>query len=162
MSHSQGTEREARKSAGLDARTVELVQASWAKVLPIADTAATLFYGRLFELDPALRPLFKNDIGEQKMKLMQTLSVAVGGLADPGRLVPVLRALGARHVAYRVADRHYDLVGEALLWTLRKGLGEGFTPEVEAAWGEVYGLVAAVMKQGAAEHRDGVSVHARS
>lgn len=152
MSHVQGTEK-ARKSGGPDARTVELVQASWARVVPIADTAATLFYGRLFELDPGLRPLFKGDLGAQKMKLMQTLGVAVDGLSNTAKLVPVLRSLGARHVGYRVADRHYEVVGEALLWTLRQGLGEGFTPEVEAAWVEIYGLVASVMKQGAAERR---------
>jgi hemoglobin-like flavoprotein len=157
MSQSHGTEKEARKSGGPDARTVELVQASWAKVAPIADTAATLFYGRLFELDPSLRLLFKSDLGEQKMKLMQTLAVAVDGLGNTAKLVPVLRHLGARHVGYRVSDRHYDVVGEALLWTLRQGLGEDFTPEVEAAWTEIYGLVASVMKQGAAEQRAGVT-----
>lgn len=139
------------ENAGLSARTVELVRKSWAAVLPISDAAASLFYERLFELDPAVRPLFKNDMREQKKKLMQTISVAVDGLASVEKLIPVLKALGARHAGYMVEDRHYDTVGEALLWTLKEGLGDAFTPEVKRAWQEVYGVLARVMKQGAAE-----------
>ncbi|WP_437677580.1 globin family protein [Sorangium sp. So ce131] len=133
-------------------RTIELVQRSWAKVMPISDAAAALFYDRLFELDPSVRPLFKNDMAEQKKKLMQTLAVAVDGLNNLGKLVPVLKSLGVRHHGYMVVDRHYDVVGEALLWTLREGLGDAYNSDVEAAWTEVYGLVADVMKKAAAEH----------
>ncbi|WP_437734882.1 globin family protein [Sorangium sp. So ce1335] len=136
----------------LSPRTIELVQASWAKVMPISDAAAALFYERLFTLDPSVRPLFKNDIAEQKKKLMQTLSVAVDGLNNLPKLVPVLQSLGVRHQGYMVAEHHYDVVGEALLWTLREGLGDGFTREVETAWTEVYGVVADVMKKAAAAH----------
>lgn len=138
-------------NAGLSARTVELVRKSWGAVLPISDAAAQLFYDRLFELDPSVRPLFKNDMREQKKKLMQTITVAVDGLAAVDKLIPVLKALGARHVGYMVEDRHYDTVGEALLWTLKEGLGDQFTPEVKRAWQEVYGVLARVMKQGAVE-----------
>ncbi|XYH99115.1 globin family protein [Sorangium sp. So ce1128] len=133
-------------------RTIELVQRSWAKVMPISDAAAALFYQRLFELDPSVRPLFKNDMAEQKKKLMQTLAVAVDGLSNLGKLVPVLQSLGVRHHGYMVMDHHYDVVGEALLWTLREGLGDGFTRDVETAWKEVYGVIADVMKKAAAEH----------
>jgi hemoglobin-like flavoprotein len=133
-------------------RAIALVQRSWAKVMPISDAAATLFYDRLFELDPSVRALFKNELAEQKKKLMQTLTVAVDGLNNLPRLLPVLKDLGVRHAGYMVAEHHYDLVGEALLWTLREGLGDEFTSEVETAWGEVYGLVAGVMKAAAAEH----------
>ncbi|WP_437486373.1 globin family protein [Sorangium sp. So ce1014] len=136
-------------------RTIELVQRSWAKVMPISDAAAALFYDRLFELDPSVRPFFKNDITEQKKKLMQTLAVAVDGLNNLPKLVPVLKSLGARHHGYMVVDRHYDLVGEALLWTLREGLGDGLTSDAESAWKEVYGLIADVMKKAAAEHAGG-------
>ncbi|WP_437877052.1 globin domain-containing protein [Sorangium sp. So ce513] len=136
----------------LSPRTIELVQASWAKVMPISDAAAALFYERLFTLDPSVRPLFKNDITEQKKKLMQTLSVAVDGLNNLPKLVPVLQSLGVRHQGYMVAEHHYDVVGEALLWTLREGLGDGFTRDVEAAWTEVYGVIADVMKKAAAAH----------
>jgi len=133
-----------------DAPTIDLVQASWARVMPISDAAATLFYDRLFALDPSVRSLFKSDIREQKKKLMQTLSVAVDGLRTPAKLVPVLQTLGMRHTGYMVEERHYDLVGDALLWTLREGLGDGFTPAIEAAWQRTYAFIAAVMKQAAA------------
>ncbi|HWN67143.1 MAG TPA: globin family protein [Haliangium sp.] len=132
-----------------DARTVELVQASWARVVPIADAAATLFYERLFALDPSVKTLFKSDMREQRKKLMQTLGVAVDGLRTPAKLLPVLQNLGSRHAGYMVQDRHYDLVGQALLWTLREGLGDDFTPELESAWKRVYGFVAGVMRRGA-------------
>jgi hemoglobin-like flavoprotein len=133
-----------------DARAIELVQASWARVLPISDAAATLFYDRLFALDPSVRALFKADMREQKKKLMQTLSVAVDGLRAPDKLVPVLQNLGARHAGYMVQDRHYDLVGDALLWTLREGLGDAFTPAIEAAWQRTYAFIADVMKKAVA------------
>ena len=129
----------------------KLVQDSFAKIAPIADQAAALFYGRLFELDPALKALFRNDMTEQGRKLMATLGVAVASLDDLEGLIPVLRNLGRGHVAYGVQDAHYDTVGEALLWTLEQGLGEGFTPEVKDAWVEVYTIVATVMKDSAAE-----------
>jgi hemoglobin-like flavoprotein len=131
--------------AEISPATIRLVQTSWAAVLPISDAAASLFYDRLFALDPAIRPLFKADLGDQKKKLMQTLNVAVSGLNDVGKLVPVLEQLGARHASYMVREEHFGLVGEALLWTLREGLGDAFTPAVEAAWTEVYGIVSSVM-----------------
>ena len=127
----------------------ELVQSSFASVRPIAGTAADLFYARLFELDPSLRPLFKSDMAEQKKKLMQMLSAAVQGLDDLNSLVPVVKALGARHGGYGVKDEHYDTVAEALLWTLEKGLGAAFTPETKSAWITVYGILATTMKDAA-------------
>jgi hemoglobin-like flavoprotein len=136
-----------------DAPTIDLVQASWARVMPISDAVATLFYDRLFALDPSIRTLFKSDMREQKKKLMQTLSVAVDGLRTPDRLVPVLQTLGMRHTGYMVEERHYDLLGDALLWTLREGLGDAFTPAIETAWKRTYGFIAVVMKQAAAAPR---------
>lgn len=140
----------AQAGALLPPRTIALVQQSWARLMPISDAAAALFYTRLFQREPALRALFKSDMREQKRKLMQTLGVAVDGLSNPTRLIPILEELGARHAGYMVEARHYDLVGEALLWTLREGLGDDFTGELEAAWTQVYGLVAGVMQRGAA------------
>lgn len=128
-----------------------LVQESFGKVAPIADQAAALFYGRLFEMDPAIKPMFKTDLETQGKKLMQVLATAVNGLDDLDALVPVVQELGRRHVAYGVKDEHYDTVGGALLWTLEQGLGEGFTPEVKAAWSSVYGIIATTMKAAAAE-----------
>jgi hemoglobin-like flavoprotein len=130
---------------------IHLVKSTWSKVEPISDTAATLFYNRLFELDPALRPLFTSDLGEQKKKLMQTLSFAVAGLNNLEGLLPVVRQLGKRHVGYGVKDSHYDTVAAALLWTLEKGLGPEWTPEAKAAWTTVYLALAGTMKEAAKE-----------
>ena len=128
-----------------------LVQASFRNVVPIADVAAALFYARLFELDPSLRPLFRGDLEAQGRKLMHMLSVAVRGLDNLDRLVPNVQALGRRHVGYGVTAAHYATVGEALLWTLEQGLGEDFTPSVREAWTAVYTALAEVMQQAAAE-----------
>ena len=128
-----------------------LVQTSFAKVAPIAEQAAALFYGRLFEMDPSLRPLFTGDLGEQGKKLMQMIGVAVKGLDTLDELVPAVKDLGRRHAGYGVTDAHYDTVAAALLWTLEKGLGNAFTPDVKKAWVAVYTLLATTMKSAAAE-----------
>jgi hemoglobin-like flavoprotein len=130
---------------------IQLVQDSFEKVVPIADVAADLFYARLFELDPSLKPLFKTDMKGQGMTLMTMLGTAVRGLAKPERLVPVLQGLGRRHVAYGVKDEHYDTVGAAFLDTLAKAFGDDFTPEVREAWTAAYTLMATLMKMGARE-----------
>lgn len=137
---------------------IELVQSSFARVEPIAETAAALFYGRLFELDPSLRFMFKGDIVEQGKKLMTTLKVVVVGLTRLDSLVPAVQALGRRHAGYGVSDEHYDMVADALLWTLEQGLGEYFTPDVDAAWRTAYGILADVMKAAAAEMDEALSV----
>ena len=132
-------------------RQILLVQTTFAQVEPIAETAAALFYARLFELDPSLRPLFTTDIQEQGRKLMQTIAVAVRGLDNLDALVPAVRALGKRHAGYGVQDQHYETVAAALIWTLEAGLGDAFTPEVREAWATVYRLLADTMKDGAPE-----------
>lgn len=131
--------------------TIVAVQGTFRKVLPISEVAAELFYGKLFELDPSLKPLFTGDIKEQGVKLMKMIAIAVNGLRDLGALVPAVQNLGVRHIAYGVQDSHYDTVGEALLWTLGQGLGEDFTDDVKTAWTEVYLTLASVMKDAAAK-----------
>jgi hemoglobin-like flavoprotein len=133
----------------MHASQVVLVQESWEKVVPIADVAAQLFYDRLFELDPSLRPMFTSDMTEQRKKLMQMITVAVRGLTRLDELVPAVEALGARHGAYGVTESHYATVAEALLWTLQRGLGDAFTDDVKAAWTETYVTLATVMQRGA-------------
>ena len=133
-----------------------LVQNSFVAVATIADDAAILFYQRLFELDPSLRALFRGDMAEQRKKLMQMITAAVKGLDRLDQLVPVVKDLGRRHAGYGVADRHYDTVAEALLWTLEMGLGRAFTPEVKDAWAAVYTLLATTMKEAARESLVGV------
>ncbi len=130
---------------------IALVQTSFAQVLPIADDAAALFYTRLFELDPSLRPMFRGDMKEQGKKLMTMIAAVVSGLKTLDRIVPGIRALGSRHAAYGVRDEHYDIVGAALLWTLATGLGEAFTDEVREAWTAAYTILADTMKDAAAE-----------
>jgi hemoglobin-like flavoprotein len=127
-----------------------LVRESWEKLAPISEVAAALFYGRLFELDPTLRHLFRGDMAEQGRKLMQTLSIVARGLDRLDELLPAVEALGRRHGAYGVQDEHYETVGAALLWTLERGLGAGFTPAVRDAWTEAYALLATVMQRAAA------------
>lgn len=124
---------------------IALVKNSFRQVVPIADQAAALFYARLFELDPSLRRLFRGDMTEQGRKLMAMIAAAVAALEKLDTLVPAVRALGARHGGYGVTEDHYATVGAALLWTLEKGLGPEFTPEVRAAWVSVYSLLANTM-----------------
>ena len=133
-----------------------LVQESFAVVLPIADDVAVLFYRRLFELDPSLRQMFRGDMAAQRRKLMQMIGTVVEGLFEIEELLPDVEDLGRRHVAYGVEDRHYDTVAAALLWTLEKGLGAAFTPDVREAWVAVYGLLAGTMKRAANEALVGV------
>ncbi len=133
----------------LSEHEITLVQNTFAQVEPIAGTAADLFYKRLFEIDPSLRPLFPENMQDQKRKLMQMISVAVNGLKHLDEIIPAIQALGARHTGYGVKAEHYDTVGAALLWTLEQGLQDAFTPEVKAAWTTVYGLLATTALEGA-------------
>lgn len=135
----------------METRQVELVQQTFEKVRPISETAADLFYNRLFEIAPETRALFTGDMKEQGKKLMDMLAVAVTGLNRVDEIAPAVQALGRRHVDYAVVDEHYDRVGEALLWTLEQGLGSDFTPEVREAWTQAYTLLADVMKEAAAQ-----------
>lgn len=128
---------------------ISLVQNSWSAVAPIQDTAAGLFYQRLFALDPAVRPMFKGDMKEQGRKLMKMLGFIVNSLTTLDQLVPVAQEMARKHVGYGVQPEHYDTVGAALLWALGQGLGTAFTDEVKAAWASAYGTLAQVMKDAA-------------
>jgi len=128
-----------------------LVQNSFRLVAPSAAEVAAIFYGRLFEIAPEVRPMFTSDLTEQGKKLMQVLGYAVGSLDRLGSLIPAVEDLGRRHGRYGVRDEHYDAVASALLWTLEQGLGEAFTAELREAWVAVYTLLAGVMKSAAAE-----------
>ncbi len=124
---------------------ITLVKESWSKVVPIAETAADLFYNRLFELDPSLRSLFSGDMTEQGKKLMSVIAVAVNALDNLEAIIPVIQDMGRRHEDYGVKPEQYQTVGSALLWTLEQGLGEAFTASVKEAWTKVYGLLAETM-----------------
>ncbi|GIT90472.1 hemoglobin [Jannaschia pagri] len=134
----------------MNEQQIVLVQESFAKVVPIKDAAAEIFYNDLFETSPEVKPYFKNsDMTEQGSKLMATLAVVVNGLRDLDKIVPVAQKLAVGHVAYGVKAEDYDKVGASLLRTLEKGLGDGFTPEVKEAWVTAYGTLSGVMKDAA-------------
>jgi len=124
---------------------VKLVQQSFAKVAPISETAAVLFYDRLFEIAPKVKAMFPTDMTEQRRKLMATLAVVVGGLGNLESILPAASALAKRHVSYGAKAEHYPVVGSALLWTLEKGLGDGWTPDVAEAWTAAYGTLSGFM-----------------
>lgn len=124
---------------------VKLVQESFAKVVPIADQAAALFYGRLFEIAPEVKPLFRGDMKEQGRKLMTTLAVVVNGLSRLEAILPAASALAKKHVGYGVKPADYTPVGAALLWTLERGLGPAWTPQLAAAWTDAYTTLSGFM-----------------
>jgi hemoglobin-like flavoprotein len=126
-------------------KQVALVQQSFAKVVPISEQAAVLFYDRLFEIAPSVRAMFPDDMTEQRRKLMMMLAAVVNGLGDLPSILPAASALAKRHVGYGAMAEHYPVVGAALLWTLEKGLGDAWTPEVAEAWTTAYGTLSGYM-----------------
>jgi hemoglobin-like flavoprotein len=134
-----------RQEKKMTPEQVNLVQQSFAKVAPISEQAAVLFYDRLFEVAPSVKAMFPADMAEQRKKLMGTLAVVVNGLNDLGAVLPAASALAKRHVSYGAKPEHYPVVGGTLLWTLEKGLGEAWTPEVADAWTAAYGTLSGYM-----------------
>jgi hemoglobin-like flavoprotein len=124
---------------------VKLVQQSFAKVAPISEAAPVLFYDRLFEVAPAVKAMFPTDMTEQRKKLMATLAVVVNGLGNLQSILPAASALAKRHVSYGAKPAHYPVVGAALLWTLEKGLGDAWTPEIADAWTAAYDTLSRFM-----------------
>ncbi|HLZ05773.1 MAG TPA: globin family protein [Bradyrhizobium sp.] len=124
---------------------VSIVQQSFAKVGPIADQAAVMFYDRLFEIAPAVKTMFPAEMGEQRRKLMATLAIVVNGLSNLEMILPAASSLATRHVAYGARPEHYPVVGEALLWTLERGLGPDWTADVADAWTAAYTTLSAFM-----------------
>lgn len=151
LSRADGMAHSENKPA-LTPEEISFVRETFKPVSEIRDQAAALFYARLFELDPTLEDLFKNaDMSEQGKKLMATIGIAVGSLDKIGEIIPTVRRLGVKHVAYGVKPEHYETVGTALIDTLKKALGDGFNSEAQAAWTKTYGLLATTMKEAAAE-----------
>jgi hemoglobin-like flavoprotein len=143
------THRSCHKESIMTPQQITLIQNSWTEVLPITETAAGLFYQRLFALDPSVRPMFKGDMREQGQKLMKMLGLIVNSLTRLDELVPVAQDMARRHVGYGVQPAHYDTVGAALLWTLEQGLGSKFSDEVKTAWASAYDTLSSVMKDAA-------------
>ena len=140
----------------IDSEQIELVRTTWTYVAPMAEQAATLFYNRLFELEPAIKRMFApSNLRVEKRILMQTVGTAVKHLHRPEKAVPTVRGLGRRHACCGVQERHYDVVAEALLWALEKGLGNRFTHEVRDAWAVTCTLLADTLKDTAAAELHG-------
>lgn len=133
----------------MDSSQVALVQRSFEKAAGLGEAVAEIFYAELFAIDPSLRSMFKGDMKEQGRKLLTTLAFIVRGLHQPDQIVPAAQKLAVKHVDYGVTARHYTLVGNALLRTLKKGLGDDFTPELRAAWVAAYQVLADVMREAA-------------
>jgi nitric oxide dioxygenase len=132
---------------------IALVRATYDKIAPIHVTAGALFYRRLFELDPALRQLFHSDMMSQSRKLMEMIALVVDNLGQFDRMLPRIELLGRAHKGYGARPEHYDTVGAALIWALRQGLEEQFTPDDEQAWMAAYSMLADAMKASPASTR---------
>ena len=124
---------------------IKLVQQSFAKLAPISEQAAVMFYDRLFEIAPAVRAMFPSVMTEQRRKLMATLAIVVNGLSNLELVLPAAASLATRHVAYGARPEHYPVVGSALLWTLEKGLGADWTADVADAWTATYDTLSGFM-----------------
>jgi hemoglobin-like flavoprotein len=124
---------------------IKLVQESFSKVAPISETAAVIFYDRLFEVAPSVKAMFPADMTEQRKKLMAMLAAVVNGLGNLESILPAASALAKRHVSYGAKPEHYPVVGGALLYTLEKGLGDAWTPELADAWTAAYGTLSGYM-----------------
>jgi hemoglobin-like flavoprotein len=133
------------RGVAVNSEQIALVRSSWKQVLPMRKAVAELFYSKLFELEPRLRPLFKNDLDRQGEKLIAMLDAAVRGLDHPQVLGPALRDLGQRHVRYGASENDYGTVAVSLLWTLEQGLGAAFTADVRRAWTEAYATIVGLM-----------------
>lgn len=129
----------------MNSTQVQLVQESFAKVAPISEAAAVLFYDRLFEVAPGVREMFPADMTQQRKKLMMMLAAVVNGLGNLESILPAASALAKRHVDYGAKAEHYPVVGAALLWTLEKGLGEAWNRDVADAWTTAYGTLSGYM-----------------
>ena len=139
------TEEDDKKGREMTPDQIKLVQLSFAKVAPISEQAAGIFYDRLFEMAPSVKAMFPADMTEQRKKLMSTLAFVVSGLSNLDSVLPAASALDVRHVSYGAKAEHYPVVGGALLWTLEKGLGPDWTPDVAAAWTAAYTTLSGYM-----------------
>ncbi|RUM22992.1 hemin receptor [Rhizobium vallis] len=143
----------------MEKETVATIQASFRKLVPIADKVGLIFYTRLFETHPSLRPMFAEDIAPQAKKLIHILGVVVGSLHALDAVMPAVKELARRHTGYGVTEAHYPVVGETLIWTLEQGLGDDFTDDVRQAWLSAYAALSGVMIAAANEPVQSGTIH---
>ena len=135
----------------MNPETAALVKQSWAEIVPMRKPVCVAFYDRLFASYPELKPLFKGDMERQTALFMTMMNTVVSALDNPDPVVPLIKTVGARHVGYGVTDADYDKFAQALLEAFAQALGGAFTPEVRAAWRELYAQLAQTKLEGAAE-----------
>jgi nitric oxide dioxygenase len=133
----------------MDDHKIALVQESFEKVAALGPQAAELFYAELFAIDPSLKTMFPDDLRDQQKKLLAALALVVRSLHTPVKIMDSVEKLAVKHLDYGVEPVHYTYVGNALLRTLKKGLGEDFTPELCDAWTDAFRMLARAMKDAA-------------
>jgi len=133
----------------LTPRQKRLVKQSFESIQDYSNSLTKLFYGRLFELQPALRPMFKINLEDQSRKILDMLVVIVDALDDFDALRPRLAELGRKHVTYGVVPEHYQIVRTALVWAVGQALELEFDSDTKAAWNQMLDAVAAAMLEGA-------------
>ena len=139
-------------SRNLSAMDLDALETSFDLVAPRGDELMEIFYARLFETAPAVRPLFAGtDMRRQHTMLLSALVLLRKSLRDLDAIVPTLKRLGARHAGYGAAPAHYPVVGEVLIGAMAELAGPAWEPRFEQAWGEAFGVVAGAMLEGAAE-----------
>lgn len=125
---------------------ITLVKQTWSAVATLDPvTVGSLFYNRLFEIAPEVRPMFRGEIPEQSKKRLMMLHYVIQKLDSLDDIMAEVQHLARRHVGYGVQPRHYDVVGQALLWTLEQGLAPAWTPDVRAAWVTCYTTLSGAM-----------------
>jgi hemoglobin-like flavoprotein len=135
--------------AAITEHQILLVQTSFARLIDDIDNVARIFFERLFEIDPTLRPMFSSEMQVQGRKMFRTLLVIVNALNDPKTIVDMMRGLSKRHIGYGVKEAHYATVGAALVQTIHEALGDVASHEIDAAWLAAYTLVADIAKAAA-------------
>ena len=130
---------------------LESLETSFDLVAPRGDELVDVFYARLFEAAPSVRPLFPQDLKAQKTMLLAALVLLRKSLRNLEGIVPTLHALGARHVAYGARPEHYPVVGSVLIGSMAELAGGAWRPEYERAWAAAFEVVAGAMLAGAAE-----------
>ena len=129
---------------------IVLIKGSWQAAATLGDAVGELFYGRLFEIAPEVKPMFSQiTIKEQSKKLLSMLSYVIHKLDSLQDILDEVAKLAQRHAHYGVRPEHYIVVGEALLWTLEKDLAEKWNDELKEAWTLCYMTLSGAMIQAA-------------
>jgi hemoglobin-like flavoprotein len=132
----------------LTPEAIQAVRAGFARIAPIREEIGGLFYGKLFEMDPGLRPLFGDNLEAQSRMLMTAIQMVIDSLDSPENVARHLSEVGRRHGAYGAQMRDFDTFGAALIWSLQQGLGPDYTPQFETGWVGAFDLIRNVMRGG--------------